>query len=368
MNSARIKDVAALASVSIGTVSNVLNRPQLVAPETVKRVEAAMEELAYVPNEAARQLRLGHSHTLGVITPDASNPFFADVTVAAEKAAAEAGYTVIVGNSNGSLEREAGYLELFEKLRVRGVLVAPVGESTPRLAQMRGRGTPAVLVGTDGDASCSSVSVDDAAGAAIAVDHLVRTGRRRLAFVGGPLAMRQVSNRFTGASRAVRKYAAVSLEHIELREMTVEEGRAAGRQLAQRRAADRPDGVFAANDLLAIGLAASLFTETRAASPEQMGLVGYDDITFAASSTVPLSSVRQPTELIARAAIDLLLQDAEYSGRAPRHVLYQPELVIRASSAATPMLVKSPRGRAPADLTRAHNPHRRLRKMDDPHH
>ena len=292
-----------------------------------------MNELSYVRNEAARQLRLGHSRTLGVITPNASNPFFADVAAAAEDAAAEAGYTVIVGNSNGSDERETGYLDLFEKLRVSGVLVAPVDQPGPRLRRMRERGIAAVILGGVGsDDSFSSVSVDDVAGAGLAVDHLVQTGRRRLAFVGGPLMTRQVLDRMAGASQAARKHTNVALEFIEVSAMTVEEGRNIGHHLSQRPAADRPDGIFAGNDLLAIGLAAILFDDARVALPDRIGLVGYDDIAFASSSTLPLTSVRQPSDLIGHSSIEVLLQDAQDPDGAPRHILYQPELVIRASS------------------------------------
>lgn len=337
MASASVKDVAALAQVSVGTVSNVLNRPEIVAPETVERVMSAMHKLSYVRNEAARQLRLGHSQALGLITLSGGNPFFTDMTTAAEDAASEAGYSVIVGNSNDRKDREAGYLSLFEELRVRGVLLSPAGDPARRLRELRDRGIAAVLVDrVSSDDSFSSVSVDDVAGGVLAAAHLIQSGRTRLAFVGGPLAIRQVSDRLAGARHEVEKHPGVTLEVVPVDALTIQEGRRAGESLAQRPAARRPDAVFAANDLVAVGLLQGLFIDGRLAIPDEIALVGYDDIMFASASVVPLTSVRQPSRLIGRTGVEILIQEAQNPELEPRHVLYQPELVVRASSAAAP--------------------------------
>lgn len=336
MVSASVKDVAALARVSIGTVSNVLNRPEIVAPETVERVTLAMEKLSYVRNEAARQLRVGHSNALGIITLSASNPFFSDLTAAAEDQASDSGYAVIAGNSDEKKDREANYLNLFEELRVRGVLISPVGNVMPRLRRMRDRGIPAVLVDRiSPDLSFSSVSVDDVAGGRMAVDHLIETGRRRIAFVGGPAGIRQVSDRLHGARLAVAAHpeAGVELEVLHMPGMNVPDGRAAGSAIVARPAGERPDAIFAANDLVAIGLLQTLFIQGRIAIPDEIALVGYDDILFASASVVPLTSVRQPSRLIGETGVQMLLAEADDPELAPRQVQYQPELVVRASSA-----------------------------------
>ena len=335
MASASVKDVAALAQVSVGTVSNVLNRPEIVAPETVERVMSAMQKLSYVRNEAARQLRLGHSQALGLVTLSGGNPFFTDLATAAEDAAADAGYSVIVGNSNESTTRESGYLNLFEELRVRGVLLSPVGDPARRLRQLRDRGIAAVLVDrVSSDDSFSSVSVDDVAGGALAAAHLIRSGRTRLAFVGGPLQIRQVSDRLAGARQEVEKHSGVSLEVVPVDALTVLEGRRAGEELVQRSANRRPDAVFAANDLIAVGLLQGLFINGRIRIPEDISLVGYDDIMFASASVVPLTSIRQPSALIGRTGVEILIEEAQDPDLEPRHVLYQPELVVRGSSSA----------------------------------
>lgn len=181
-----IRDVAERAGVSVGTVSNVLNRPDRVSAGVVERVQDAIRELGYVRNDAARQLRAGRSSSVGLVVLDARNPFFTDMARGAEDAAAEQGVSVLLGDSDEQPEREAAYLDLFEEQRVRGVLVSPLGDIGERLQRLRALGTPVVLVDRMAeDASLSSVSVDDVAGGRIAVAHLLEQGRRRIAFVGG---------------------------------------------------------------------------------------------------------------------------------------------------------------------------------------
>ncbi|WP_426517897.1 LacI family DNA-binding transcriptional regulator [Diaminobutyricibacter sp. McL0618] len=336
MVSSSVKDVAALAHVSIGTVSNVLNRPEIVAPETIERVMAAIEKLSYVRNEAARQLRVGQSHAVGLIALSGSNPFFTEVTAAAEDSAATAGFSVIAGTSDRKKDREGRYLDLFEELRVRGVLITPVGSVEARLRRMRDRGIPAVLVDrVSTDLSFSSVSVDDVAGGSLAASHLVDTGRKRIAFVGGPQQIRQVSDRLRGARQAVAPHPDVTLEVIFLDALTVQEGLAAGRTIAARPRSERPDAIFAANDLLAIGLLQGLFMQGGIAIPDEIALVGYDDIQFAGASVVPLTSIRQPSRLIGASAVSILLAEADDPDVDTQQIVYQPELVIRASSSAT---------------------------------
>ena len=335
MVSSSVKDVAALAHVSIGTVSNVLNRPEIVAPETVERVLAAIEKLSYVRNEAARQLRVGQSHAVGLIALSGGNPFFTEVTAAAEDSAAKAGFSVIAGTSDRKKERENGYLNLFEELRVRGVLITPVGSIEARLRRMRDRGIPAVLVDrVSTDLSFSSVSVDDVAGGSLAATHLIESGRKRIAFVGGPQQIRQVSDRLRGTRQVVAPHPEVTLEVISLDALTVQEGLAAGRAIARRPRSDRPDAIFAANDLLAIGLLQGLFMQGGIAIPDEIALVGYDDIQFAGASVVPLTSVRQPSRLIGETAVNLLLAEADDPERETQQIVYQPELVVRASSSS----------------------------------
>src|SRR5690606_32674403 len=328
-----IRDVAERAGVSVGTVSNVLNKPDRVSEAVATRAHDAIRELGYVRNDAARQLRAGRSSSVGLVVLDARNPFFTDVARGAEDAAAEHGVAVLLGDSDEKPEREAAYLDLFEEQRVRGVLVSPLGDIRERLQRMRALGTPVVLVDRMAeDASLSSVSVDDVAGGRTAVAHLLKAGRRRIAFGAGPLALRQVADRLAGARDAVDAVPGATIEVLEGSALSVLEGRRMGEQLVARRPADRPDAVFTANDLLAVGLLQALVIRDEVRVPEAVAIVGFDDIDFASSTIVPLSSIRQPSRLIGQTALGILLEEADDPTLAPRQVVFQPELVIRESS------------------------------------
>ncbi|WP_349903608.1 LacI family DNA-binding transcriptional regulator [Parafrigoribacterium humi] len=328
-----VREVAALAGVSVGTVSNVLNRPSQVTEATAARVRAAIESLGFVRNDAARQLRAGHSKSIGLVVLDVRNPFFTDLARGAEDQAAVFGLSVILGNSDEKADREASYLDLFEEQRMHGVLISPFGDVTARLRRLRERGIPAVLVDrTSADAAYSSVSVDDVAGGGLAVEHLISLGRRAIAFVGGPQEIRQVADRLEGVRKVVARHPGVSIEVVPTRALSVLEGREAGNAILARDPRDRPDAVFAANDLIAMGVLQALNMQGALHVPRDIALIGYDDIDFASASVVPLSSIRQPSALIGKTAVEILLEEAEDPTLAPRHVVFQPELIVRAST------------------------------------
>jgi LacI family transcriptional regulator len=329
-----MREVAAAAAVSVGTVSNVLNSPTKVAPATVARVHAAIEELGFVRNDAARQLKAGRSRSVGLVVLDVGNPFFTDIARAAENRAGEHNLTVLLGTSDDDIRRERAYLDAFDEQRVFGLLVSPIGDDLDRLRASQRRGTPVVLVDRDGGGTpFDSVAVDDVAGARLAVDHLCARGRRRIAFVSGPTELRQVRDRLRGASEAVADAPGATLEVVETPALTVLEGRAAGERLRERPPHRRPDAVFCANDLLAIGVLQALALIGGIRVPDDIALVGYDDIDFARSAVVPLTSVRQPTRAIGMTAIDLLMTAAEAgSSHRAEHIVFQPELVTRDST------------------------------------
>ena len=330
-----IRDVAERAGVALGTVSNVLNRPDKVAPPTRARVQAAIEELGFVRNDAARQLKAGRSSSIGFILLDVRNPFFTDVARGAEQQAARHGLSVLLANSDETPQREAAYLDLFEQQRVQGLLVSPLGNVLDRLERLHSHGIPTVLVDRRAEGRpLSSVSVDDVAGGYLAVTHLIEQGRRRIVFIGGSLGIRQVADRLLGATRAVNERSDVQLEVLLRDALSVQEGRAAGNLIQSRPPDLRPDAAFCANDLLAVGVLQSCTMLGQLRVPDDMALVGYDDIDFASATVVPLTSVRQPSLLIGRTAVDLLQELVAAGPRldTPREVVFSPELVVRASS------------------------------------
>ena len=258
--SASIKDVANHARVAVGTVSNVLNYPDRVSQRTKDRVLQAIEELGFVRNDAARQLRAGHSRTIGLIVLDVGNPFFTAVARAAEDAAALQGSAVLLGDSGHDAGRESDYIDLFQEQRVQGLLISPVGDVEDRLDQLRERGVPTVLVDRlADDASYSSVSVDDDEGGYLAARHLLDIGRRRLAFVGRPDVDPPVRGPPPGGASAPSRRCRTP--HWK---SWIPTGRRSWRAAAWAtswwsRSADKlPDGIFCANDLLALGVMQSL--------------------------------------------------------------------------------------------------------------
>ncbi|MFY0406441.1 LacI family DNA-binding transcriptional regulator [Solicola sp. PLA-1-18] len=336
-HAASVKDVAAAAGVSLGTVSNVLNRPDRVSDATRERVEGAMADLGFVRNETARQLRAGSSRTLAYVMLDAGNPFFTDVAAAMGDAAEAADLSLFLCNTSNDPQREAAYLGRLEQQRVQGVMVTPVDPAHPLISELPRRGTPVVIVDRTREAETHcSVAVDDVLGGELAAQHLLDAGHRRIGFVGGPAVLGQVRDRIAGVRRAVDRagLSPSAVHEVVTAALTVDEGRLALDRIAAVPRAERPTAVVCANDLLALGLlqrCAGLGVDV----PSDLAIVGYDDIDFAAAAVVPLTSVRQPRHLIGSTAAALVIDEADNDDHRHEHVQLLPELVVRASTGQT---------------------------------
>lgn len=332
--SVSVRDVAALAGVSLGTVSNVLNRPERVSASTLARVQDAMRQLGFVRNESARQLRAGRSRTIAYVMLDATNPFFTDVAQGMEQGAEDADLSLYICNSNNSRERERAYLSRLEQQRVQGVLITPVDPNDSFLEEIVRRGTPIVIVDRIGrEVAHCSVAVDDVLGGELAVAHLLDLGHKRIAFVGGPESIGQVHDRREGALRALTRagHPENELVVLETSSLTVPQGREAGQRIAGMPKTSRPTAAVCANDLLALGLLQQCVA-LGLRVPQDLAIVGYDDIEFAAAATVPLTSVRQPRRKLGRTAAELLLDEAANPDHKHQQVVFTPELVARAST------------------------------------
>ncbi|GAA2574781.1 LacI family DNA-binding transcriptional regulator [Winogradskya consettensis] len=333
-----VKDVAASAGVSLGTVSNVMNRPEVVSPATRERVERAMAELGFVRNESARQLRAGTSRTLAYVMLEGSNPFFHDVAAGIEMAAEDSDLSLFICNSNGRSGREEVHLDRLMQQRVQGILITPVDPGARHLADIARRGIPVVIVDRVGESGAfCSVAVDDVLGGRIAVEHLVEQGHSRVAVIGGPESIGQVRERLEGARQVWAELGMKpdDLTYLPTAEMTVAEGRSAGERLAGLPARRRPTAAFCANDLLALGLLQQAIG-AGLRIPEELAIVGFDDIEFAAAAAVPLTSVRQPRQELGRAAAGLVLDEATNPAHEHQQLTFVPELVARASTVARP--------------------------------
>lgn len=328
--SVSLRDVAKAAKVSVGTVSNVLNRPEVVAPATLTRVQNTIKELGFVPNGFARHLRSGHSRTLGLIVPDVANPFFTEVARGVEDAASKRDYAVFLCNSDESATKEDRYVNVLIQQQVRGVLITPADVKADRLDAMRERGIAVTLLDREikGRKQCS-VSVDDVHGGQIAIEHLAGLGHKYIAWVSGPESIPQVADRGAGVAKAA-KVAGATIETIRVPLMNAAKGEEAARKILEL---DKmPTAIFCANDLLALGVMRVLL-ENKIRIPDQVSLLGYDDIEFAPSAAVPLSSIAQPSYQMGVTAADLLLNECE-DGDTHEHqqIRFQPQLVERAST------------------------------------
>lgn len=330
-----ISDVARHAGVSLGTVSNVLNRPDRVSSATRDRVLQSIEELRFVPNGSARTLRAGTITTVGAILLDIANPFFTEVARGIEDRLSQDDYTLMLASSDEDPAREQRYLRLFEEHGVLGVLVTPAEAEIDHLVELRRRGVQVVLLDrTSPVPEIASVAVDDVAGASMAVSHLLDLGHRRIGFINGPPTIKQCVDRRAGAVRALAAagLGRSALVEVEVPYLNADGGEAGVSELLGRD--DLPTALFCVNDLTALGAMRTLRAHGLRI-PDDMAVVGYDDVNFASMLTTPLTSVRQPTHELGRVAADLLLRAAASEGRVAQHVEFRPELIVRASSAGT---------------------------------
>lgn len=329
-----IGDVARHAGVALGTVSNALNNPDKLAPSTLKKVQAAMEELGFVRNRLATSLAAGTGDLIGFVIVDIGNSLFVDIARGAEHAAKEQDFKLMLANSDVDLERQDAYLKLFDESRVSGVLLAPLDAPLDGASSVRSHGRPVVLVNWPGheNESCG-VTVDEELGGYLAAKHLIEQGCRSLLFAGGPLGLTAVSERLIGAQRAVRECdLPVRFELLETERLTVPAGLDVGRALSQRRASERPDGIFAAADALAAGCAQALLY-AGISIPGDVAIIGYDDNHFTADHVVPISTVGQPGHEMGRIALELLIDEIRNPLHRHETVTLRPALIARTSTA-----------------------------------
>ena len=333
-----VKDVAALAGVSVGSVSNVINRRESVRPDVRERVEAAIAQLGYKPNPTAQALRRGTSPLVGVAVFDLTNPFFMEAAAAMERVLSREGYIMTLSSTHASVREERDLLEALGRQAVRGVLLTPADSSHEAATRLVEEGTPVVLFdAADAPEGLPSVSIDDRAGAVLAIEHLLALGHQRICFLNGPADMRQSLQRLAGVRDAVEHWQrltgsdSVQLTVCNAEAYTAQAGYAAAEEAAEARAASEgaPTAVFCANDLLAVGVMSALRV-AGVSIPDDVSVIGFDDIPLAAQMPVPLTTIRQPMDELGAAAAELLLSGAD----APtQHQTFSPVLTIRESTA-----------------------------------
>ncbi|GLI00771.1 LacI family DNA-binding transcriptional regulator [Phytohabitans aurantiacus] len=337
MRRASIRQVAEAAGVSMSTVSNVLNNPDVVTVDTRRRVEDAMATVGYVRNGAARQLRGAPSVTVGCVLLDSANLFYAQVARGMEDRLADAGCMAIVCSTDVRVERETRALQMLEELGVRGVLLSPVSSRLDAAVELAGRGTPVVLVDHPGAGTrLCAVTVDDVRGGELAAEHLVAQGHRRIAYLRTEADLPSLVGRAEGLRRGL---AAAGLDvpwalvgvPVPPPAGVVEAEAAVARVLA---AEPRPTAVVCFNDMAAVGVMRGLHA-AGVDIPGGMSVLGYDDVVFASELAPALTTIRQPTHELGRAAAELLLAEGR-PGHRHKEVRFTPELVVRSSTGPPP--------------------------------
>jgi LacI family transcriptional regulator len=342
-----IRDVAERAGVSLGTASNALNRPEVLAPSTLARVLKAIDQLGFVRSSAAHQMRGGASRCFGAVVLDASNPFSTETIRGLEDAVNEQGCAVVVCSSDGSPEREARYLRLLEEQRVQGIVITPATRSLRHLETLRDRGTLVVLLDRRStDSKLCSVSVDHARGGELAGRHLFELGHRRIALINGPLHLSQCAERRRGIRRAARAAGLDANESIV--EYTIDPITAFDQaELAVDTLLSLPDaptGVVCLDDRIAFTVLRVL-AERRIRVPRDISVVGYDDVEFASMFSPTLTSIRAPKYELGRAAAQLLIDETVDPDHRHGDIRFEPELIARQSTTARARLKRySPRG------------------------
>jgi LacI family transcriptional regulator len=328
--SVTIHDVARAASVSVATVSRVLNGKGPVREETQRRIRTVVERLRYSPHGAARSLITRKTNTLGVLLPDLYGEFFSEVIRGIDSCARERGYHLLVSGSHSDRTEIEAVLRATRG-RVDGLIVMSPELDARSLERNLTDGLPIVLLNGVGDGRrFDSIRVDNYGGALVMVRHLISLGHRRIAHVAGPAGNQDAAERRRGYRDAMRSVSGRWSRELAIAgDFREEAGYQAGRHLLDWK--NPPTAVFAANDAMAIGLLAA-FQERHVRVPQDLAVAGFDDIPIARFATPPLSTVRVPiAELGARATRRLLQTLSRPNGHPVQHETLPTMLVVRES-------------------------------------
>ena len=327
-----MRDVAEHANVSVTTVSHVINETRPVGDELRQRVLAAMDELGYQPNLLARSLRQGKTHTIGMIIPDNANPFFAEMARGVEDTSFEQGYSVILCNSDGNLDKELLYANVLAEKRVDGIIFVAAGLSIERILDLQARRMPLVVVDRDlPEAAVDSVLTDNAQGGWLATHHLVELGHRRIGCITGPSDITPSAERITGYRQALDESGIPVDKALIVRgDFQYDSGYQAASQLLQMD--DPPTAIFACNDLMAIGVMSAAL-KLGLHIPADLSVIGFDDVRLASFANPPLTTIVQPKYEIGVIATTMLLERMHDLEMPARRRVFETNLLLRQSTA-----------------------------------
>tara|TARA_R110002096_G_scaffold6206_4_gene28539 strand:+ start:6670 stop:7689 length:1020 start_codon:yes stop_codon:yes gene_type:complete len=332
---ATLRDVARKAQVSVSTVSRVINQEPLVKRDTRQKVESAIDELGYRPNRVAQRLRSINTKNklIGLVLPDIQNPFYVDVVRGVEEAAYQQKFAVMIGNFDQSEEKEKIFLEVLQSESIDGLIVAPYRNRDQHIRKVIENGYPVVcidrgLVGIDVDV----IKVNNEAGAFAAIDYLIGLGHKRIAHITGHPTIPTTNERIAGYERAMQQSdLPVDPELIRSSDSSYQSGADLMHELLA--IAAPPTAVFTANNLLTLG-ALKTIHERGLDVPNDISIVGFDDMYWSMSLNPPLTAVRQSGYEIGSRAAEVLLQKIAHPDRSTSSVVLDTELMVRESCKA----------------------------------
>jgi LacI family transcriptional regulator len=327
-----LEDIARMSGVSRSTVSRVINGHYHVSESTRVKVEAVIRSVGFQPNLAARSLAVGRTQVLGLVIPTAvtaifSDPYFPLVIQGASSACNALDYSVMLWLAEPEYERKTIGQILHNGL-MDGVIVTAMLVDDPLIARLSESKKPFITIGRHPtNENINYIDVDNRSGAQQAVSHILRTGRRRVAVINGPESTAHSWERFQGCKDALRQRGLSLLPELVAQGDFSE---ASGYFAMQQLLPQRPDAVFVASDAMALGCMRAI-QEAGLGIPEDIAVVGFDDIPAAAVSKPPLTTVRQPIQRMGSLAAEILIDMIEHPSPQPRHLVLPTELVIRSS-------------------------------------
>lgn len=325
---ATIKDIAEMADVAVSTVSYVLNNKKNVKPETRERIMEAIRKLNYQPRSVARSLKTGRTSTIGIMLPDITNLFFTETTRGIEDAANKCGYNVILCNTDKDAKKEMDYLNNLYSKDVDGIII--IGTCQNQHIIRSNAGTPTVVINGKIGEDIPYVKVDDIQGGYLATKHLLERKKSEVMFLTGPLSRKSFFDRMTGYLNAIRSE---GLEHNEFLvhqcDMSFQGGYDKIKSVFNKDFGIK--SIFAVSDVIALGAIRALI-EKGVKVPEDVSVVGYDDISIASMFIPSLTTIRQPKYLMGQKAVEFLIRKIDDKASENEYMVLEPELIIRESS------------------------------------
>ncbi|QOS82196.1 LacI family DNA-binding transcriptional regulator [Paenibacillus sp. JNUCC31] len=328
---ATIYDIAREAGVSIATVSQVINGKGKISEKRRAEIMEIMERLHYQPSAIAAALTGKQTYTLGLLVPDISNPYFAELARAVEDRSRQLGYSVVICSTDNKDERVERYLNLLQQKRVDGMMIGTGIDNAEILSPLLQQSIPVALIARHMPSlSVHTVAIDDRLGGALAAEHLLELGHTRVAVLSEPSKVSSSKERVRGFREAL-EMAGLSLGADQVRESSADLGSAKKEALVFLTEQNRATGLFCCNDMQAIG-ALQAAKELGLRVPEDVSIIGFDNTILASVTSPPLTTVAQPIEDLGRRAVDLLIDELKDESKPPQRVVLKPELVVRDST------------------------------------